>query len=263
MPDLGTISSECDATAQAFATAMGIPDGNIVGLRIFQLQTGKGAGVPNNYYIPAPSSDPQFCVPDTSTADSCNFTVPALYSENQYVANGDYIINSKHTLTTKYFYTANPQTLYLGQAGGDLPGTPEVTPWGNQAAVAKLTSLLTSNFVNEARISYQRNNGGATVAVPSGGCPNAGMLSGLQGCGSPSQLGLEPLVPGYYEPPTIIDVIDNFTLFGGLLPFKGPTNQLQLADQISWSPREAQHPRGLRIRMDELALARWGTPARP
>ena len=235
VPDLGTISSECDATAQAFATAMGIPNGNIVGLRIFQLQTGKGAGVPNNYYIPAPSSDPQFCPAVPGPFESCNFTVPALYSENQYVANGDYIINSKHTLTTKYFYTANPQTLYVGQAGGDLPGTPEYTPWGNQAAVAKLTSLLTNTFVNEARISYQRNNGGATVSVPSGGCPNAGQLTGLQGCGSPSQLGLQPLVPGFYEPPTIIDVIDNFTLFGGLLPFKGPTNQLQLADQISWS----------------------------
>ena len=53
-------SSECDATAQAFATAMGIPNGNIVGLRIFQLQTGQGAGVPNNYFVPAPSSDPQY-----------------------------------------------------------------------------------------------------------------------------------------------------------------------------------------------------------
>jgi len=237
VPDLGTISSECDATAQAFATAMGIPDGNIVGLRIFQLQTGKGAGVPNNYYIPAPSSDPQFCAPALAeaTSQTCNFTVPAIYSENQYVANGDYIINNKHTLTTKYFYTANPQTLYVGQGGGDLPGTPEKTPWGNQAAVAKLTSLVTSNFVNEARISYQRNNGGATVSVPPDGCPNQGKLTGLQGCGSPSQLGLQPVVPGFYEPPTIIDIIDGFTLFGGLLPFQGPTNQLQLADQISWS----------------------------
>jgi hypothetical protein len=232
IPDVGTISSECDATAQAFATAMGIPNGNIVGLRIFQLQTGKGAGVPNNYFVPAPSSDPQFC---NATTGSCNFTVPAIYSENQYVGNGDYIINSKHTLTTKYFYTANPQTLYVGQAGGDLPGTPEKTPWGNQAAVAKLTSLLTNTFVNEARISYQRNNGGATVAVPPDGCPNQGKLTGLQGCGSPSQLGLQPVVPNFYEPPTIIDIIDNFTLFGGLLPFEGPTNQLQLADQISWS----------------------------
>ncbi|MGH9740139.1 MAG: carboxypeptidase regulatory-like domain-containing protein [Candidatus Acidiferrales bacterium] len=237
VPDYSSIASSCDATAQAFANNVGII--NVVGLRLFQLQTGTKAGVPNNYYIPAPSADPQFCTPITSgpnagISDNCNFDVPALYSENQYVANGDYVINSKHTLTTKYFYTANPQTLYLGQAGGDLPGTPEYTPWGNQAAQARLTSLVTSNFVNVARVSYQRNNAGADVDVPPGGCPNAGKLSGLQGCGSPDQLGMQPLVPGFYEPPSIIDILDNFTLFGGLLPFHGPTNQVQLSDEVSW-----------------------------
>jgi Carboxypeptidase regulatory-like domain len=217
--------TSCSAAAQAFAAAQGIT--NIVGLRIFQLQTGKISGVPNNYYIPAPATDPQFC---NNTTGICNFSVPAIYSENQYVANGDYIINSKHTLTTKYFYTANPQTLYLGQGGGNLPGTPEKTPWGNQAAVAKLTSTLTNTFVNEARVSYQRNNGSATVTMPVGGCPTAGVI-----CGSPAQLGMQPLVPGFNEGPTMIDVLDNYSLFGGLLPFKGPTNQLQAADQISWS----------------------------
>jgi hypothetical protein len=216
VPDYASIASECDATAQAFAAAQGI--NNVVGLRIFQLQTGAAAGVPNNYYIPAPSSDPNFCNAGTG---SCNFTVPAIYSENQYVANGDYVINSKHTLTTKYFYTANPQTLFLGQGGGNLPGAPVTTPWGNQAAVAKVTSLLTNNFVNEVRVSYQRNNGSANQLQP----PNS----------TPAELGMQPLVPGFYEPPTIIDVLDNFTIFGGLLPFKGPTNQLQAADQISWS----------------------------
>ena len=50
--------------------------------------------------------------------------------ENQYLANGDYMINSKHTFTTKYFYTRNPQTSFLGQGGGDLPGTPVYTPLG-------------------------------------------------------------------------------------------------------------------------------------
>ena len=217
VPDLGTISGECDATAQAFATAMGIPDGNIVGMRIFQLTTGNNAGVKNNYYLPSPSSDPQFC----NAGGVCNFSVPAIYNENQYVANGDLVINSKHTLSTKYFYTANPQTLFLGQGGGDLPGTPVKTPWGNQAAVVKLTSLITSTFVNELRLSYQRNDASASIAMPPNGLAN--------------QLGMLQIPPQFQEPPTIIDVVDNFTLFGGLLPFQGPTNQLQAADQISWS----------------------------
>src|SRR5208282_5984570 len=104
---------------------------NIVGLRMFQLTTGTmkhpaAGGVPNNYYIPAPISDPQFC-PQVSGVPTgiCNFSIPAIYTENQYVANGDYVFNSKNTLTTKYFYTHNPYTTELGQGGGLLPGTPE------------------------------------------------------------------------------------------------------------------------------------------
>jgi len=234
VPDTSSVASSCDATAQAFASAMGIT--NVVGLRILQLTTGANAGVKNNYYLPAPSTYPQFCGPDANNPsdDICNFDVPAIYHENQYVANADWVINSKNTFQTKYFYSANPQTLFVGQAGGDLPGTPEYTPWGNQAAVARLTTNVTPTFINEVRMSYQRNNGGANVAVPPGGCPNEGKLTGLQGCGSPDQLGLQAMVPGFYEPPTIIDISDNFTLFGGLLPFKGPTNQIQAADQISW-----------------------------
>ncbi len=218
-PDYRAISAVCDATAQAFATAEGIT--NIVGLRIFQLTTGNGAGVPNNFYIPAPSSDPNQCHAGGPPGDFvCDFSVPALYRENQYVANGDYIINSKQTLTTRYFYTLNPQTPFLGQNGGNLPGTPEHVVFGNQDAVLKLTSLVTSNFVNEARASFQRNTDNSNVSMPPGGTNSA--------------LGIVPGTGGFQEPPTVIDVLDGFTLFGGLLPNFGPTNQLQLADQVSW-----------------------------
>jgi hypothetical protein len=215
-PDTRSIASVCDPTAQAFATALGIT--NIVGLRIFQLQDGTSAGVPNNYYLPAPTSDPQQCNPDTG---ECNFSVPALYRENQYVANGDWIINNKQTLSTRYFYTLNPQTPFLGQNGGNLPGTPEHIIFGNQDAVLKLTSLVTSNFVNEARVSYQRNTDNSSSNMPPGG--------------TNSQLGIVPGTGGFEEPPVMIDIFDGFTLFGGLLPNFGPTNQVQLADQISWS----------------------------
>jgi len=226
LPDTATIGSECDATAQAFAAAMGIPNTNPVGLRLFQLTTGKTAGVPTNYFIPAPSSDPQFC----NAGGVCNFSVPAIYNENQYVANGDYIIDSKNTLTTKYFFQAAPQTLPLGQTGGLLPGTPVKTPWGNTAAVLKVTTLVTNNFVNEARASYQRNNASATVVMPPGGCPTASSLN----CGTAQALGMQQIPPSFTEPPYIDDIIDNYGLFAGLLPFSGPTNQLQVADQVSW-----------------------------
>lgn len=229
--------SACDATAQAFAAAMGINNGNIQGLRMFQLTTGSAknptaGGVPNNYYIPAPAAYPQFC---NATSGVCDFSIPAIYTENQYVANGDYVFNSKNTLSTKYFYTHNPYTTFLGQGGGDAPGTPESILFGNHAAVAKLTTLVTSNFVNEARVSFQQNVNAAAVTVPPGGCANAATLKLPEGCGSPDQLGMTSEVPGFYEPPSFLNVGTGYSLFGGLLPDKGPTNQLQAADQISWS----------------------------
>ncbi len=215
VPDYSSIASSCNGAAQTFAAAMGIT--NVVGLRIFQLTTGSGSGVTNNYYLPSPVSDPQFCNAATGV---CNFSVPAIYNENQYVANGDYVINSKQTFSTKYFYSANPQTSYLGQTGGNLPGTPETFLWGNHAALVKLTSIVTNHFVNEMRVSYQRNDQNSTVAMP----PD----------GTAAQLGIQQVPSNFSMPPAIIDVEDNFTLFGDLVGFQGATNQLQAADQVSW-----------------------------
>jgi carboxypeptidase family protein len=233
-PDTNSITN-CSAQAQTFAKAMGID--TIVGLRMFQLTTGTpkhptAGGVPNNYYLPSPVSDPQFC---NDTTGICNFSIPAIYTENQYVANADYVFNSKNTLTTKYFYTHNPYVTDLGQGGGDLPGTPENVLFGNQAAVLKLTTLVSSTFVNEARVSFQQNENGAAVAVPPGGCPDQDTLPAPYGCGSPNELGMQSEVPNFYEPPSFLNVGTGYGLFGGLLPDKGPTNQLQAADQISWS----------------------------
>jgi len=190
------------------------------GLSILQIKLPGG-----QYYIPSPQDDPQFCRPGAPTPlgfpqFDCNFSIPALYHENQYVVNGDYIINSKQTLSTRYFYTLNPQTPLLGQMGGNLPGVNENIVFGNQDAVLKLTSLVTSNLVNEARVSFQRNTDNSSSTMPVGGTNSA--------------LGITPGTGGFEEPPVFIDLTQGFTLFGGLLPNFGPTNQLQMADQISW-----------------------------
>jgi hypothetical protein len=209
-PAPGDSVASCSATAQAFATFNGII--NVVGLRIFQLP-----GVGGQYYLPSPDADTKFCNGITGV---CNFSIPALYRENQYVANGDWLINSKQTLAMRYFYTLNPQSPFLGQNGGNLPGTPEHIIFGNQAAVLKLTSIVTNSFVNEARVSFQRNTDNSSISMPVGG--------------TNQPLGITPGTGGFTEPPVYIDILDGFTLFGGLLPNFGPTNQTQVADQISW-----------------------------
>ncbi len=172
------------------------------------------------FYIPSPQTLPNCFLGNSAPQYTCNYSIPALYHENQYVANGDYIINAKNTLSTRYFYTLNPQEPFLGQGGGNLPGTPENIVFGNQDAVLKLTSIITNNFVNEARISYQRNTDNSSVSVPPG-FTNSG-------------LGIIPGTAGFELPPDFIFILNNMTAGPGLLPNYGPTNQIQFADQISW-----------------------------
>ncbi len=191
------------------------------GLNLMNLKNPNGS-----YFFPSPNTLPQFCGsgPLASGPNAgfyqCNFSVPAIYNENQMVANGDYIINSKNTLSTRYFYQHAPQEDFLGQAGGNIPGTPEDILYANHNAVVKLTSLVSNNFVNEASVSMQRNVNISNVQMPPGG--------------SPAQLGITPVNPGFFEPPTMIFINNNFTAFGGLLPDNSTTTQFQFDEQISW-----------------------------
>ena len=158
--------------------------------------------------------------PGSGTNDyrSTSFSDPAIYNEDQGVGNFDYLINSKQTLAGRYFYTNNPQILTLG---GELPGAPSLLGFSNTDAVLKLTSLVTNTFVNEARISYQRNLSTGNAAAPTG-ATNA-------------SLGITPMTPGVIPPPGIISIAGGYTMLGVFGPTYSVTNQLEASDQISWS----------------------------
>jgi hypothetical protein len=186
-----------------------------VGYNILQLKNPDGT-----YYIP--SSQQYGPGPHL-------FSDPAIYQEDQVIVNGDYLINSKNTLAMRYFYTRNPQTITLN---GQLPGAQTNQYYANTAAVLKLTSIISNSLVNEARASMQRNLAQATDTLPPGATSQA--------------LGTTPMIPATVkgginlgpnqtEPPFIVDIIDGFSLFGGLNPSFSPTTQMQWADQISWT----------------------------
>ena len=127
----------------------------------------------------------------------------------------DYLINSKNTFAAKYFYTMDPQT---SPFGGSLLGAPESNYYANTNTSLKLTTILTNTLVNEARISGQRNE-----AIGSGTTPGT-----VQGTGQ------TPIVPTETQLPSTL-IFNAFNYGGGLTPSVSPTNQLQIADQVSWS----------------------------
>ena len=161
-----------------------------------------------------------------STFDT--FSDPATFKDHQGVGNFDYVINGKNTLSGRYVYEIDPldgnfAVLNATLPGNSLPGNPITTTKIDHGAILKLTSIVTPNFVNEARISYQRY-----VTNDTEGSPYRN-----------SAFGIADLSPGSSP---IADDLSLFTLtnlfqFGANYTFGLylPENQIELADQISWT----------------------------
>lgn len=91
-----------------------------------------------------------------------SFSLPSTYRENHYLSNLDYLISKKHTLAGRFYY-ANSGTLralggsiFTSAATPNVPGFPQNSTGTDYMASAKLTSVLTSNLVNEARMTFTR-----------------------------------------------------------------------------------------------------------
>jgi len=160
-----------------------------------------------SYYMPG-STNGQF--------QQKSYSIPSQYTGDQYIFNVDYVLSSKHTFSGRYLFTEDPQTTPFSIS--TIPGTPNTSYYANTNALAKLTSLLTSNFVNEARISMQRNIANGADSTPY----------------TPQQVGITPIIPQQTQPPATI-ISGTYAIGGTLAPFYGPANQFQYADQISWT----------------------------
>jgi Carboxypeptidase regulatory-like domain/TonB-dependent Receptor Plug Domain len=88
---------------------------------------------------------------------------PIQANENQYIANLDYVIDSKNTLSERFFTSKDPQNQPFVCLGPCQPGAPENVTYTADSGILKLTTVATSNIVNEASFSFQRST---TVAAP-------------------------------------------------------------------------------------------------
>ena len=161
----------------------------------------------------------QYYIPGSGVAGyrQATFSSPAIYNGDQGLVNFDYLVNSKNTLSGRWFYTHDPQ---IAPLGGQLPGAPNFPDFSNTNAVLKLTTIVTNSIINEGRLSYQRNLS-STGAQTVPGVTNSG-------------LGITPNVPGVDLPPPFAISASGFTILGGINNGTfSVTNQTQVADQIS------------------------------
>jgi hypothetical protein len=182
---------------------------NQVAINILQLKLPNG-----NYYIPSSSNGGN---------QNTTFSIPAVFSEPQAVGNFDYVINGSNTLSGRWFYAPDTTTASMGCGTSGtgitqcLPGGPGVLKYSTQYAVLKLTSILSTNVVNELRFSGQR-----AVAATDSQLPF-----------TDTQVGITPIVPSYNAFNKI--VISGLIQIGAVSVSQSWTDSVEWADQVSWS----------------------------
>jgi hypothetical protein len=141
---------------------------------------------------------------------------PLTFNESQGLASVDYNISPKNTFTAKWFWDQGnlitPYTSSLPTGGSNA-----VT--GNSIVSGKLTTLITSNLINQARFSYNFTRAQSSSLIP----------FTTQGLGIASSNPTNSLPP-------VMTVNGLFTSFGGVYDAsKSPNTNYEYNDQISWT----------------------------
>jgi len=249
----GTVQVQNPATCLTAGNcdAAGLFNINPIAINLLQLQLPGGG-----YYVPSSG---------TSGYAPANLINPATFKDHQGVANLDYLINSIHTLSLRYTYEGDDLNAPFGAAnsvepGSSLPGVPVGEHHGDTNVLARLTSLLSNNVVNEFSVGYQRDFS----------------PSSRSSLFTNSQVGIQdfvtPFAPGGFSdaltavtvnggPTTGLFSTGTFSFFGG----SSTSNMYEIDDQVSWTRGKQSFRAGFGAQRVQVAWARAdgaaGTPS--
>jgi hypothetical protein len=146
----------CEQTGEFGGVAIACDGSNInpTALKLLNVKLSDGS-----YFIPTPQS-----ILSNGSGFSA-FSIPSHFTEDQVLANVDYMISSKHSLSERFFYARDPQTVAFTVAG-QVPGAGAIYDYENRNVILKLTSVMTSHMVNQAKLSYTRNAGTDNSLTP-------------------------------------------------------------------------------------------------
>lgn len=138
---------------------------NQVAINLLQMPGPKGS-VSQGFYFPGAPFNGSVPVNTTSAVAA----VPTRANEDQYLGNIEYLLNPRNTVYQKFFYSTDPQLQSFTCLNGIgnlvnscAPGAPEDVHYTSLNETLKLTTVASTNVVNEALFSFVRTT---TVAVP-------------------------------------------------------------------------------------------------
>jgi hypothetical protein len=196
--------------------------GDFVGAPFFETQIacdGSNISPVAMAIIRSTNPDGSYYIPGSTNGGFQNveYSIPAKYTGDQYLANADYLLNGKNTLAMRYLFSEDPQVTPFGIAG--LPGTPVHSYYANTNSTLKLTTIVSNTLVNEAHAAMQRNIANGFDVTPQY---------------SPQSIGQTPIIPTQTQPAVMI-IVGGPSIGGTLNPYYGPATQTNFGDQISWS----------------------------
>lgn len=216
-------------------------------------------GLNHGFYFP---SAPQGCTPAgiappglNSRAVGCIAAIsqPIQANEDQYMINTQYHVSSRNTLEERYMYQSDPQDQSFScfiNSGNCNPGAPINAHYFNHIGQLKLTSVLTSNLVNEARFSFHRDveNNTDTAVAKSCNLSSTVNVIPLVNNGAPCPLTTTPpnsLIASKFPETNLLpmlDILGSFSPIGAWsqggnfsMISSNFNNTFQYADQISWN----------------------------
>ena len=127
---------------------------NPVALAVLQRKLSDGS-----YMVPTPQTIDR-SAPSFDAEGSASFSVPCPFTENQYMANGDYVQNDKSSIQIRYFManSTSVQTLEApNQPGNAVPGFPYSNASNFKNASVNHTYTFSPSLVNQLQLGYNRN----------------------------------------------------------------------------------------------------------
>ena len=150
------------------------------------------------------------------------FSRPLRFTEDQFNANADKSIGTKHRISERFFW-ANTETVDpLGGEGAGNLGSGQTTPTDNRLASLSWTYTATANLVNEARAGFNRITNQVLAKEPA----------------TLNQIGMSRFNSSVFSGIPLFFTNDIFPAFGGISTNNDQasvSNTFHYADTLAWT----------------------------